>query len=131
VEIHSVRTARRRTARGTVVTDLVVEIAQRRRGYYDPKEQETKDKPDYEFKPDDRGDFRYRAGCTLLINAATMEVRYMIRTPRDVSDEEGLKSLRRFLTEGGLDPGNAFALARNSFNAREPFALLHRHEETI
>jgi hypothetical protein len=131
VEIHSVRTARRRTARGSIVADLVVEIAQRRRGYYDPKEQETKDKPDYKFEPTDRGDFRYRAGCTLLMNAATKEVRYMIRTPRDVCDEEGLKGLRRFLTEGGLDPSNAFALARKSFNAREPFALLHRHEETF
>ena len=35
VEVHSVRTALRRSPRGATVTDLVVEITQRRRGYFD------------------------------------------------------------------------------------------------
>ena len=39
VEVHSVRTALRRTAEGSTVTDLVVEITQRRRGYFDKDEQ--------------------------------------------------------------------------------------------
>ena len=39
VEVHSVRTALRRSPRGALVTDLVVEITQRRRGYFDAAEQ--------------------------------------------------------------------------------------------
>ena len=129
VEVHSVRTARRRSARGSIVIDLVVEITQRRRGYFKFEDQELHDAPGAQFGPKDRGDFRYRAGCTLLIDAMTMEVRHVIRTPGNIADAGQLERLRQFLTEG-LEPGNAFALARDSFHAREPFALLHRHEDS-
>src|SRR6187402_2039954 len=44
VEVHSVRTALRRTARGGTVSDLVVEITQRRRGYFDAEQQAAMDK---------------------------------------------------------------------------------------
>ncbi len=129
VEVHSVRTARRRSARGGIVTDLVVEITQRRRGYFKAEDQLRYDAPGTQFGPEDRGDFRYRAGCTLLIDAVTMEVRRVIRTPGTIADDGSLERLRKFLTEG-LEPGNAFALAREAFHAREPFALLHRHEDS-
>lgn len=130
VEVHSVRTARRRSARGGIVTDIVVEITQRRRGYFDPDEQKKKDAPGTVFQPGDNGDFRYRAGCTLLIDAVSMEVRRVIRTAGTIADNAQLERMRRFLTEGGLEPPNAFDLARASLHAREPFALLHRHGET-
>jgi hypothetical protein len=128
VEVHSVRTALRRSPRGGTITDLVVEITQRRRGYYDPEEQKRKDAPG-EAEPKDRGDFRYRAGCTLLINPVTMEVRRVIRTTGTVADNVQLERVRRFLTEGGLEPANAFDRARDAIHAREPFALLHRDGE--
>ena len=129
VEVHSVRTALRRGPRGGApVSDLVVEIMQRRRGYFDPEVQKHKDKPG-SAEPGDKGDFIYRAGCTLLINPATMEVRRVIRTAATIVDEEQLKRMRRFLTDGGLEPNNAFNPAREAISAREPFALLHRFEE--
>lgn len=129
VEVHSVRTALRRGPRGgALVSDLVVEITQRRRGYFDPKVQELKDKPG-QGEPADDGDFVYRAGCTLLINPVTMEVRRVIRTPRTIAENQQLERMRRFLTEGGLEPANAFYRARDALNALEPFALLHRDEE--
>lgn len=128
VEVHSVRTALRRSLRGAPTTDLVVEITQRRRGYFDPEEQKRMDargKPE----PAKEGDFRYRAGCTLIINSKTMEVRRVIRTPGTIADDEQLERVRRFLAEGGLEPGNAFDFARRAMSAREPFALLHRDAE--
>ena len=127
VEVHSVRTALRRSPRGAMVTDLVVEIMQRRRGYFDQKIQEQKDANAAE--PTDRGDFRYRAGCTLLIDPVTMGVRRVIRTGSTVKDNAQLERVRRFLNEGGLEPDNAFWLARDMLHAQEPFALLHKHME--
>lgn len=124
VEVHSVRTAVRRTPRGATLSDLVVEITQRRRGYFDPDVQRRKDAGARE--PDDHGDFRYRAGCTLLINPATMEVRRVIRTHGTIADDVQLERVRRFLVDGGLEPLDAFYRARDAVNAREPFALLHR-----
>jgi hypothetical protein len=80
-------------------------------------------------EPEDEGDFRFRAGCTLIINPVTMEVRRVMRTAGTIADDVQLERLRRFLTEGGLDPANAFDSARSALRAREPFALLHRDEE--
>ena len=127
VEVHSVRTAVRRSQRGAPVSDLVVELTQRRKGYFDKAKQEQMDAPG--ANPTDDGDFIYRAGCTLLINPTTMEVRRVIRTPGNIADDDELERMRRFLTEGGLEPGNAFAIARNALHSREPFALLHRDAE--
>jgi hypothetical protein len=127
VEVHSVRTALRRSPRGATTTDLVVEITQRRRGYFDRKQQKEKDAD--ASQPSDSGDFRYRAGCTLLIDPVTMEVRRVIRTAGTVADDAQLERVRRFLTEGGLEPANAFDPARDAIHAREPFALLHRDAE--
>jgi hypothetical protein len=129
VEVHSVRSAIRRSPRGATVTDLVVEITQRRRAYFDAEEQKRKDTPGTQFAPDEKGDFRYRAGCTLLINPVTMEVRRVIRTAGTIADDDQLARIRRFLTDGGLEPGNAFDSARKAMAAREPFALLHRTRE--
>jgi len=127
VEVHSVRTAHRRSLRGSPSTDLVVEITQRRRGYFDEAQQKAMDAPG--SQPQGDGDFRYRAGCTLLINPTTMEVRRVIRTPGTIADDVQLGRVRRFLTGGGLEPGNAFDFARTAMHAREPFALLHRDAE--
>jgi hypothetical protein len=128
VEVHSVRNAVRRSPRGGTVTDFVVEITQRRRGYFDPEKQKRMDAPGSISDQSDKGDFRYRAGCTLLINPATMEVRRVIRTAGTIADDAQLGRIRQFLT-GELEPGNAFDAAQKVLRAREPFALLHRHTE--
>ena len=128
VEVHSVRTALRRSPRGGTVSDLVIEITQRRRGYFDPKVQKQLDEPDRP-EPEDDGDFLYRAGCTVLVDAVTMEVRRIIKTPGTIHDNGRLERMRRFLVDGGLEPANAFDRARDSLSGVEPFALLHRHGE--
>lgn len=128
VEVHSVRWAQRRSARGSTVTDLVVEVTQRRRGYFDPAVQKAKDAPG-QGEPTDDGDFRYRTGCTLLMDPVTMVVSRVIRTPGTIKDDARLERVRRFLCDGGLEPADAFGPARTAMTAREPFALLHRHGE--
>jgi hypothetical protein len=128
VEVHSVRTALRRSPRGAPVTDLVVEITQRRRGYFNADTQLEKDRAAHHELSDD-GDFRYRAGCTLLMNPVTMEVRRVIRTPGTVADNKELERVRHFIVDGGLASGNAFDAGPRAFHASEPFALLHRHGE--
>ena len=104
VEVHSVRTALRRSPRGG-------------------KDASTVPLPDNDY------DFKYRAGCTLLINPVTMEVRRVIRTRGTIADNRELDRVRRFIVDGGLEPPNSFDRARNLVNAREPFALLHRGAE--
>ncbi len=126
VEVHSVRTSLRRTAKGAAVTDLVVEITQRRRAYSDPVVQKSKDQA-LSFDPDDNGDFRYRAGCTLLIDPVNMKVRRVIRTTGTITDDVELDRQRQFLFGGELTPGNAFYPAAAALKCREPFALLHQH----
>ena len=127
VEVHSVRTAVRRTPRGSPTTDLVVELTQRRRGYFSAAKQEAMDK----LPPGaamEKEDFVYRAGCTIIINRTTMEVRRVIRTPGTIVDDRELKRLRQFLL-GGMEPPNAFVPARAAMDNPEPFALLHGGEE--
>lgn len=125
------RTALRRGPRGGApVTDLVVEITQRRRGYFDRKVQEDRDRVGaVRLGDDDVFDFTYRAGCTLLIDPVTMEVRRVIRTRGTIGDNKELERMRKFLVEGGLEPANAFAPALSAIAAREPFAMLHRESD--
>jgi hypothetical protein len=126
VEVHSVRSAIRRSVRGAPITDLVVEITQRRRGYFDPKKQAEVDASQAPISGD--GDFKYRAGCTLIINPSTMEVRRVIRTPGTVADNAQLERMRRHLLGVGQAPQNAFQDARVALSSDEPFAMLHRQE---
>jgi hypothetical protein len=125
VEIHSVRTASRLGRKGWSVPDIVVEITQHRRGYFDRAKQERKD-VDGDFKGGDKEDFSFRTGCTLLIDPTTQEIRRVVRTPSTIDDDDELERVRHFLTEGN-EPGNAFYSPRAIASAREPFALLHRH----
>ncbi|MBB4637071.1 hypothetical protein [Longimicrobium terrae] len=128
LEVHSVRTAVRRTSRGSPTTDLVVEFTQRRRGYLDPARQAEMDALPPGAQEMAKPDFVYRAGCTLLISRGTMAVRRVIRTAGTVADDEELARMRLFLS-GGMPPANAFAPALAAMNAREPFAILHAGEE--
>lgn len=124
VEVHSVRTAIRRGYRGAQVNDLVVEITQRRRGYFDPQEQKAKDQS---AKPvNGNCNFKYRAGCTVLIDPVTMRVRRVIRTAGTVNDNEVLEQVRQFMAHSAGKPENAFFLARDAHDGSEPFAMLHK-----
>lgn len=125
VEVHSVRMATRINDKGWAVPDLVVEITQRRRGYFDPDIQKARD-ADGNFGQKPRGDFIFRSGVTLLINPATMAVRRVIRSAGRIDDDDALERTRWYLTRGASPP-DAFASPSAIAATQERFALLHRH----
>lgn len=127
VEIHSVRTAIRRNQRGASLTDLVVEITQRRRGYFDADRQLQIDEGRQPVP--EKYDFIYRAGCTLLINPHTMEVRRVITTPGTINDDVELERMRSYLVEAASAAVNAFHMKGRLDRAAEPFAMLHAEAE--
>jgi hypothetical protein len=136
VEVHAARPAIRRTLNGAIHTDLVVEITQRRRGYFDPAEQKRMDQAGSPIPSNQHGDFIYRAGCTILIDPATQEVRRVIRTPGTVANDLELERVRRFLTGETATTGNSFdagllgSIRTSKMAGRyEPFALLHQQQE--
>jgi hypothetical protein len=137
VEIHAVRPTLRRSVSGQISRDLVIEITQRRDGYFDPKVQEKMDTRGADGKaPKGKPDFRYRSGATILIDPTTSEIRRIIRTPGTIVDDGELDRVRRFLcgTSGGsgnsFDGGQAMSLQELRAAGRdEPFAMLHLAEE--
>jgi len=136
IEVHAVRPALRRTKDGSIITDLVVEITQRRRGYFDHAEQEKMDQQGDPLPRDEHGDFIYRAGATILIDPATQTVRRVMRTQGTIANNDELERVRCFLLNINNQGDNAFdaGLAksfrlRKSFLRNEPFALLHRRME--
>jgi hypothetical protein len=113
------------------VTELVVAITQRRFGWLDANQQRKIDgdsRPGAAERAAANSDFRFRRGCTVLIDPSTMEVRRVIRTAGTVADDGLLENLRAFLTGEDPDPPNAFAGLRHGPDQDddESFARLHR-----
>jgi hypothetical protein len=102
IEVHSVRPVRRVGPDGNVRSDLVVEITQT-------------------FRPNGIPGARFRGGCTLLIDLATAEVRYMVRKKIDSPSRLADQMTFGIQTSDGLR-GNYFA---DPTAVREPFALMH------
>jgi hypothetical protein len=137
LEVHSVRPARRIGPEGQTVTELVVEMTQRRRGYYSPKVQEEVDAGLDKPPP---ADFIFRGGCTLLVDPDTAKVRYCIF--KRIRSQARLDRMRRYLLgqEGPSLSATYFGDARQVYFkqlatqagegvrglAAEPIALLHR-----
>jgi hypothetical protein len=101
IEVHSVRPARRVGPGGNIRSDLVVEITQT-------------------FRPSGLPGARFRGGCTLLIDLATAEVRYMVR--KKVKSPQRYASQLQFRADWNGLRGNYFADESVSI---EPFALMH------
>lgn len=126
VEIHSVRTAMKRGALGWPEQHMVVAVTQWRAGFFDRDTQKKMDQRPGAWKDPGR-DFKYRTGCTLLIDPEVMQIRRVIRTPGTVANDDELDRMRRYLLDG-LSPPNAFAgVAERFSSSAEPFAFLHSH----
>jgi hypothetical protein len=123
-EIHSLRPARRVGPDGQRLDDLVIEITQSRPGYLD---EDIQKKMDAQWKDKGRlsatppADFRFRGGCTLLVDLETERVRYCLY--KNLYSENRLARQRAFQTSQGD------SLRATYFSSRillEPFAFLHR-----
>jgi subtilase family protein len=110
VEVHSVRPLRRVGPDGQLLTNLVVELTQKREEPVDPAIPSL-------------GTLTFRGGCTLLINLKTSSVRYCIS--KNIVSEERLERQRRF----NLFPSEQSLYATYFGDAAaqgEMFAALHR-----
>ena len=104
IEVHSVRPARR--------------VGSRRKY---PLRSGGRDHPD--VPATGMPGVRFRGGCTLLIDLATAEVRYMVRKKVDRA-RRALRSQLNFAADaGGRPPRQLFR--RTTPPRREPFALMH------
>lgn len=125
VEVHSVRMAARRGNRDQIEREYVVELTQTRHGYLDQEKQKEAEAGN---GSQTAGDFKFRRGCTLLIDAETFEIRRVIRTPGDICNDIELDRMRRFLDKRATTPRNAFTGGGDADVTRsETFANLHRH----
>ena len=125
VEVHSVRTTRRIGPDGQDIRQLVIEVAQKRAGYFDPQVQKAMDSGKGKPPPED---FTFRGGATLIIDLRefTPRLRYVIR--KRIESESRLQDQRELL---GSPAGFGFTYLPGG-TANEPFAMLHRgveHEE--
>jgi hypothetical protein len=130
LEIHSARPAYRVGPDGDTLTDLVVEMTQRRRGYFSAEVQARVDAG--EPNPPEP-DFTFRGGCTLLVSLETGEVRYCVW--KRILSEHRLAAQRDYLTEA-VEPSlrsTYFGDARHLYFEAlaqgvglESLALLHR-----
>jgi hypothetical protein len=123
VEVHSVRPARRAGPDGQQIAELVIEITQARRGYRTAEIQEkAESRSSGELPP---ADFKFRGGCTLLIDMSTRKVRYAVR--KDILSERRLQRQRDCLFGGEETTLAATYFGRGAAARRdEPFAFLHR-----
>jgi hypothetical protein len=124
VEVHSVRATRRIGPDGQDVRQLVIEVAQRRRGFFDPDQQDAEDAEDRTGKRIPAPpDFIFRGGATLIFDMFSKKLRYAIR--KRITDNKRLKEQREYLLDrAGGNLGMAYSGIDNF--AREPFAMMHR-----
>ena len=127
LDVNSIRLANRIDRKRQAHIDLVVEVTQERRGYYDPDIQDAVDAGKIRKPP--AHDFIFRGGATLLIDSETGKVRYIIN--KHVASNRRLAIQRRYLTEPEVSPAFTYfgSPKQNYFKGgteyREPFALLH------
>jgi hypothetical protein len=136
LEVHSIRPARRIGPGGQTVTELVIEMTQRRRGYYNAEKQRKVESG--ELAPMEP-DFVFRGGCTLLVDLETARVRYCIY--KDLSSQNRIERMSKYLQNGSGpslqatylgDPGKEFSHFNGEQGSRlEPIASLHRLQREV
>jgi hypothetical protein len=140
LEVHSVRPAVRVGRDNKTMVELIIEMTQRRKGYYDKKIQLEMDRGNSNtITPD----FIFRGGCTLILDTNTARVKYCVY--KKIFDEDDndnrLERMRKTMT-GEMDQSlrstyfgdpyrsyfkefSANALDSGEGEVTEPFRLLH------
>jgi hypothetical protein len=119
-EIHHIRPCRRIGPDGQERNDVVIEIVQRRKAFFDAELQRRVDLGEVPYA-DVRPDFYFRGGCTLVVAPVTGDVRFCIR--KSITDDQRLDRERRFRQGQFADPaGGAYLTGDDRGN---PFAFLH------
>ncbi len=125
-EVHSVRIARRIGPNGGELSQMIAQVTQKRRGYFDLARQEQVDRNG--ASPDEEPDFWFRGGATIIVDLRDGRLERIIR--QRIDQEQRLASQREFLR---ADPV-ALAMVtgeRRELDSpvvgfeREPFAFMH------
>lgn len=119
-EVHSARIARRAGPNGEELHQLIIQMTQRRRAYFDPKEQEAAERGDVDAIGEARWthpDFWFRGGATVHVDLRDGRLLRIIR--KRIDDEDRLKAERAFRSDD--DEGMGMATSDG-----EPFAFMHR-----
>ncbi|MFG1420292.1 gluzincin family metallopeptidase [Roseixanthobacter liquoris] len=119
-EIQQVRTTRRAGPDGQDIRQLIIEVTQERRGFFDPKVQ---DDQDWGHKPYRPGDFIFRGGATMIFDLRSRKLRYVVR--KRIDDEARLNDHRAFLAAHRRGGPLGATYGSGAF-LDEPFAMLHR-----
>jgi hypothetical protein len=118
-EVHAVRTSRRIGPDGQHGSQVVIEIMQRRKAFYDAAEQDKLDKNPAGYEQA-REDFFFRGGSTVIIDPATGEICYWLR--KRIDDARRLDRERSFRLGAGTAANRAIYFEPS---AEKTFALLH------
>lgn len=148
VHVHAVRPILRRPFEISAEISLVVEVLQRRRGFFDQDEQDAMDAEGRDHDNDSlarirasilresrgNGDFTYRAGSTFFLNPESLDIYSVIRTSGTIADDPEVRRMRSWLTGEDVPLHHAFdrgplSLSEGGPNRNEPFAMLHEHDE--
>ena len=124
-EVHSLRPVRRVGPDDELLTDLLLEITQKRPGYFDRAFGGLN-------KKDRKGDhdFWYRGGLTILIDMKTYEVRYCIY--KSIDSKERYENIQKYRKDAlaGINLHSIYFADVNYANQNRTFAMLHRHTNT-
>lgn len=125
VEVHSARVARRSGPDGQELQQLIVQLMQKRRGYFEQRDQDLAIAGDKAALADrwDTPDFWFRGGATIQIDLRDGRLRRIIR--KRVTNDDRLAEERAFRT------GDTLGLAVNKPGGphrAEPFAFVHRSQ---
>ncbi|MEZ0215312.1 MAG: hypothetical protein ACAH27_20520, partial [Xanthobacteraceae bacterium] len=122
VEVHQVRTTRRAGPDGQDIRQLVIEITQRRRGFFDRDSQAEQDRDAKGPARDE--DFVFRGGATLIFDLLNGKLRYVIR--KRINDDARLEEQRDFLCVRQRLGTLGITYGGGAGHSGEPFAMVHR-----
>ncbi len=138
IEVHKAELARRtgvdQTSQGARVSaELVIELSQRRRGYFDDDKQRSVDHDSADAH--DHGDFRYRSGCTLVIDVGKVTTRFATRS-RGAPDDRHFQKQRELLRTRpdlrlGMKAPHQSEIVSQLHAARTVEGSLSLHEEEV
>ena len=119
-EVNSARIARRAGPNGEELHQLIIQMTQRRRAYFDPKEQAAAEREAIDEIGEARWnnpDFWFRGGATVHVDLRDGRLMRIIR--KRIDDERRLIAECAFRSDD--DTGTAMAAG-----SAEPFAFMHR-----
>ncbi|MBA4010942.1 MAG: hypothetical protein C0481_03675 [Phenylobacterium sp.] len=116
LDVHSVRLARRAGPDGQDLRQIIIEVTQDRRAFFDPAEQEAADRGAQGARADQ--DFWFRGGCTMVVDPRDWSIRYVVR--KRIDDNRRLAQQRDYMLDRDVPPASRVGLESD-----EPFAFLH------